>query len=155
MIFDRNLPVWSSPGQSDSSQILHLNPIYFHHQNSRISPGQREKTMNSNNILIMTGWTPIYQLLSDSRYLEIFCYLPQRLLISDPRKSSNIAVLLTGLAVKPSYQGFSPLLLNSNLNPCGRGVTPAQCTCPNGATYNPRYPTGYLVSSLSQYITPS
>ena len=48
--------------------------------------------MNSNSILIMTGWKPIYQLLSDFRSFEILCYLSTRPLISNLRKSYYFSV---------------------------------------------------------------
>ena len=33
----------------------------------------------------------------------------------------------------------SSLLINSNLNPCGAGVNPTRCVCPNGAQYAAGY----------------
>ena len=34
---------------------------------------------------------------------------------------------------------FNPasMIINSNLNPCGNGVNPTQCTCPNGSSFIP------------------
>merc|ERR1712126_93691 len=56
-----------------------------------------------------------------------------------------ITVLLLACLLAPGLTFSSSLLINSNLNPCGAGVSPTQCVCPNG--------TQYSVSNLATRIS--